>query len=140
MIVTELTEFSMHPVFDRGVPNLERIPIQVRQQTAIGQFGLMTGSVTQPGFAIPMIDNLFWFGDAIVNPGDWIIVYTGNGIARTDDWNNPPGSKVYSVHWGRNKTMFANTNIVPILFKTNSILVGATPSDLPQIGYISPQQ
>jgi hypothetical protein len=137
MIVAELAELFMHPVVDRGVPNLERVPIYVRDQVGMGQFGLMIGSAVQPGLAIPIRDSFFWFGDGIVNPGDWILVYTGSGIPRTDDWNNPPGSKVYSVHWGRSKTMFANTNIVPILFKTNSVQVGASPSDVPQIGAIN---
>lgn len=137
MILAPITELLMHPVADRGLPNLERIPILVQEQTEMSQFGLLIGSATNPNFAVPIQDNFFWFGEGVVNPGDWILLYTGSGTPRTDDWNSLPGAKVYSIHWGRNRTVFANTNIVPLLFKTTCIQVGASPSDLPQIGAIN---
>ncbi len=133
MIVADLPELELYAVADRGLPNSERIQILVRESTEMGQFGLMVGNSGPSGFAMPLRDNLFWFGDGIVNLGDWIFVYTGNGTPRIDEWSSPPGSKIYTVHWGRNKTMFANSNIVPVLFKTGAVQVDLPPSDLPQL-------
>lgn len=134
MIVADLSELKLFPVADRGVPNSERIPILVREHTDMGQFGLMIGLNTLSGLANPLRDQLFWFGDGMVKPGDWILVYTGSGKPNKIDWHSPPGSQIYVVHWGRDKTMFANSQIVPILFKTGSVAIDQPPSDLPQLG------
>lgn len=133
MIITDLKELLLYPVADRGVPNSERIPILVQEHTDMGQFGMMIGYSGMNGVANPFRDNLFWFGDGFVKPGDWILLYTGSGVPRTDDWDAPSGSKIYTIHWGRSKTMFANTLVVPILFKIGSVNVGLPPGDLPQL-------
>jgi len=134
MIVTSLTELLLYPVADRGVPNSERLPILVREHIDIGRYGLMVGSSGVNGLAVPFQDNFFWFGDGLVNPGDWILVYTGGGVPRTDDWSQPPGSKVYTVHWGKDKTIFANSSVVPILFRIDAVGVGLPQDNLPQTG------
>ncbi|MDD2914423.1 MAG: hypothetical protein PHP70_03820 [Gallionella sp.] len=133
MIVSDLAELLLYPVADRGVPNSERVPILVREATDMGRYGLMIGFSGPNRFAMPFQDNLFWFGDGVVNAGDWILVFTGSGNPKIDDWTTPPGSKVYSVHWGRPNTMFANSQIVPILFRTDSAIVGQPQGDLPQL-------
>ena len=134
MIVADIQELRLYPVEDRGKPNQERVPIQVLKATNMGRYGLLVGISNYQKLATPVPDNLFWFGDGSVNAGDWILLYTGGGVARVDDWSNPPGSKIYSVHWGRQTTMFANSVVVPILFAVQGVDVGLSPSDLPQIG------
>ena len=136
MIVADLSELLLYPVAERGVPNSERIPIFVREMTDMGRYGLMVGHSGAGGFATPFQDNLFWFGDGVVNAGDWLLVYTGAGTPRTLDWEQSPGSKLYVLHWGRPRTMFANSQIVPILFRTDSGSVGTPPGNVPQLGRI----
>jgi len=121
VILSDLTELLLYPVADRGVPNFERIPILVRERIDLGQFGLMIGYSNPNKFAIPIKDNLYWFGDGFVNPGDWIMLYTGSGNPRTDTLNQNKDSKMYTVHWGRTQTIFAHSQIVPILFKINAV-------------------
>lgn len=134
MILQSLSELLLYPVSDRGIPNSERIPILVQEHTDMGKFGVMLGLANRKSFANPYQDNLFWFGDGIVKPGDWIFLYTGNGTPRADDWHTPQGSKIYSVHWGKSKTIFANSSIVPILFRADAVQVGSSVVDLPQLG------
>lgn len=136
MIVTNLTELELYPVEDRGVPNLERIAILVKDTTNMGQYGIMIGNASGDNSAIPYQDNLFWFGDGIVNKGDWILLYTGSGTPRTDAWE-ASGGNIYSVHWGRNVTMFANSNIVPILFRVDAVTVSTPPGDVPQLALMN---
>jgi len=133
MIVTDLLEMQIHPVADRGVPNRERIAVYVKETTNMGQYGVMVGYSTSGNAAIPYQDKLFWFGDGIVNAGEWILLYTGKGTAKTEEWE-VTGGKVYSIHWGRSTTMFANTNIVPILFRVDAVNVALPPLNLPQLG------
>lgn len=138
MIVADMQDLKLFAVADRGVPNKERIPIQVLKQTDMGKYGILVGVSSYYKLAVPVHDNLFWFGDGIVNAGDWILVFTGSGGPRADDWSNPPGSKVYSLHWGRPTTVFANSTVVPILFGIEAVDVGLSPSDLPQLIAPSP--
>jgi hypothetical protein len=133
MIVNIVTDLTMYPVEERGKPNLERIAIYANETINTGCYGVMVSHVRADNSAIPFQDNLYWFGDGIINKGDWIFLYTGKGTPKADTWNEPPGAKIYSIHWGRAKTMFANTNIVPILFKVDAIKIGDTPTDVPQI-------
>lgn len=133
MIVTDLQEIKIHPVADRGVPNQERIAIYVNETTNMGQYGIMVGYSAQDNSAIPYKDNLYWFGDGVVNAGDWILLYTGKGSSKTEDWEST-GGKVYSVHWGRDTTIFAHSNIVPILFRVDAVDVATPPINLPQLG------
>lgn len=133
MIVADLQELQIYPVTDRGVPNRERIAIYVKETTNMGQYGIMVGHSYSGNAAVPYQDNLFWFGDGIVNAGDWILLFTGKGTPKTEDWE-ATGGKVYSIHWGKGSTMFASTNIVPILFRVDAVNVASPPENLPQLG------
>lgn len=133
MILSGISELLLYPVENRGNPNSERVPVFVKETIQTGCYGLMVGQSTANGLALPFHDNLFWFGDGQVNAGDWIIIYTGSGTHSIQDWHTPPGSKIYSTHWGRKNTMFANSLIVPILFRTDAVTIGQQPVDLPQL-------
>jgi len=132
-MIANLPELLLYPVEDRGVPNRERIPIYVKEPLNISAYGMMVGQKEISGVARPFIDLLYWFNGGIINQGDWILLYTGSGTNREDDWDLQPGSKIYSVHWGRSTTMFANSLIVPILFKIEAVNIGEGPVDLPQL-------
>lgn len=133
MIVGDLTELSILGVYDRGTPNQERIVIAIRETVNMGQYGLMLGVRAGEGTAMPIRDNLLWFGDGIVNKGDWLFVYTGPGEARVSTIQNST-EKIYSVHWGRTQTIFASPDMSPILFRVDAVNVAADPINLPQLG------
>ena len=130
MIVGDISELRMMGVFHRGTPNEERIVFKVNEPVNMGQFGIMLGIKQQAGYAIPIKDNLYWFDDGYVNMGDWIFVYTGPGEARVADL---PANKekLYSLHWGRNRTILLQPEIVPILFRVDAVIVAAEMQALP---------
>lgn len=133
MIFSVFSQLVLYPVVDRGIPNAERIPIYVQEPTNIGQFGVMAGPSELDGFVKPYKDNLYWFSDGLVKPGDWIFLYTGSGTPKTEDIIGSTDSKIYTVHWGKTNTMFANSTIVPIVFRIDAVQVGQKPGDLPQL-------
>lgn len=133
MIVANLTGIKLYPVSDRGVPNMERVVIYVDETTDMGQYGIMIGQAAPNKTARPYQDYLYWFNDAVVNKGDWILLYTGKGKASTDEWK-PTSGNIYSIHWGRDSTVFMDTNVVPILFRVDAVDVDVPPTDQPQIG------
>ncbi len=132
MIVYLINEIEMVGVFDRGVPNEERIVLRVVETSNLGCYGLMIGVRLADGSAFPIRDNLFWFGDAGMSVGDWLFVYTGPGQATVSELPNTQ-ERLYSVHWGRRETILADPNIVPILFRTDAVVLPVRLAALPQL-------
>lgn len=127
MIVGIIEEFNLVGVYDRGLPNQERIVILANETVNAGQYGLMLGVRGSNGMAFPIRDNLLWFGDAIVTKGDWLFVYTGPGESTKSNIPNTEAS-LYTVHWGRNVTILNSQDVVPILFRVDAVQVHATSS------------
>ena len=132
MIVGDITELSIVTVLDRGTPNRESIAIQVLEKVNLGQYGIMLGAYAHSGMARPFQDNLFWFGDGVVEKGDWIFVNTGAGEPRKSKTNDQEND-VFTVFWNKRNTVFAKSNIVPILFRVDAVGIVDPPDDVPQI-------
>jgi hypothetical protein len=133
MIVGLITELSIVGVFSRGVGNEERIVFRATEMVQMGQYGLMIGVRLGQGFASPVRDNFLWFGDAILNKGDWVFVYTGPGNARVTNLPNSQ-EKLYSIHWGRERTFLASPELVPVLFRVDAVQVAENVLTLPKPG------
>lgn len=130
MIVGTMTELAVVTVLDRGVPNKESIAIKVLERVNLGQYGIMLGIYAQSGMATPFRDNLFWFGDGFVEQGDWIFVETGEGEPRKS--KDAEQHNIYTVFWNRPITLFARSNVVPMLFRVDAVDVLEPESDRPQ--------
>lgn len=122
MIVGDISELIVSGVYDRGTPNQERVVLYANQTVNLGQYGLMVGVRAAGNSAFPVRDNLLWFGDGLVNKGDWIFVYTGPGEPRATTLPNTE-ERLYSIHWGRDKTIFHHPDLVPILFRVDAVHV-----------------
>jgi len=129
MIVGLIEELSVVGTYDRGVANQERIVLLVNTTINLGQYGIMLGIKDQSGMARPIRDNLFWFGDGIVNKGDWLFLYTGPGEPRFSTIPNNQ-EKIFTLHWGRNVTILGDGIIVPILFKVESVQIPTSEPNL----------
>lgn len=122
MILQDITELDVIGIFDRGVPNQERIVVKAQETVNLGQYGIMLGIRGADGSAFPIKDNLMWFGDGIVHEGDWLFIYTGPGEAKTNSIPNALQS-LYTIHWGRTNTVLGSMEIVPILFRIDAVLI-----------------
>lgn len=129
MIVADIFELTIVGVYDRGVPNRERIVLAANQQVNMGQYGLMIGIRGPEATAVPIRDNLLWFGDGLVNKGDLIFAYTGPGAPRVTPVPNNP-ERLITVHWGRSTVFLGDENLVPILFRVDAVMI---PTDAPLI-------
>ena len=122
----------LHSVIDRGQPNRERIALFAREDLSTSRYCLLIGVSVSENDAIPIPDNSLWLGSGSLRRGDWIFVYTGPGTPRTDPLNE---NKIYSIYWNRDKTVFFDSTIVPILIQTNDVWVSPPPhptTSLPQ--------
>lgn len=132
MIVSDLTELNVMTILDRGVPNEECIAIQANERVNLGQYGIMLGAYTQLRAASPFKDHLFWFGDGLIEKGDWLLIFTGMGEPRKTTSINGVNN-TFTIFWGKTTTVFADTNIVPLLFRVDAVNVLPPPSNQPQI-------
>ncbi len=132
MLVSQIDELSVVTILDNGIPNEECIAIEVNDNINLGQYGVMLGSFNRDNTATPFRDNIFWFNDGIVKKGDWLFIYTGYG--EPTQTKDSDGAQLYSLYWGKANTIFANTNVVPILFRVDAVDVLMPPSNVPQIG------
>lgn len=129
MIVADIFELTIVGVFDRGVPNRERIALQANDTVNLGRYGLMIGVRGDTGSAFPIRDNLLWFGDGFLEKGDWLFVYTGPGQPKVTKLPSNE-ERLISAHWGRTQTVLHNPDIVPILFRVDAVQV---PNDVPML-------
>jgi hypothetical protein len=126
MILPWATELKLVGVVDAGVPNNERIGLQPTEPVNLAQFGLIIGMRHPNGAVLPLRDNFFWFGDLVVEPPSWVVVFTGEG--NYHEWYSSSGDKVHTLYWGRKVTMFGVPNIVPVLIRIDGILIADTPT------------
>jgi hypothetical protein len=129
-----VTELEIVGVYDRGVANLERVAFRVKQGIDTTPFGVLAGLYQTDGTrtaAVPINDHFFWFGNAWVSRGEWILLYTGPGTARK---TTLLGSKTtaYVCHWNKPTTIFANSSIVPVLVRIGGVVIESPPADVVQ--------
>lgn len=132
LIVGDLTELKISTVLNPGEPNKECVAINVLEDVNMGQFGLMLGNYTENRRAVPYFDNMFWFGDGYVKSGDWIFVFTGSGTLSQAKAINGTND-VYYVYWGKPSTVFAESTVVPMIFRVDAVDVAEPPRNLLQI-------
>jgi hypothetical protein len=119
--IPPIPELSVYGVIECGVPNLERICLRPSEEVNLAHFALLlairdkvTGELT------PVNDHFFWFGEKIVTPPAWIIIFTASGENKTVIEKGLP---VHIFCWGKKNVLFnvrPNVTIVPLLFRIGS--------------------
>ena len=118
-----LDELTLLDVHDRGIPNLERVVIRVNHHVDMSSYVLMQGVANESGGAVPIKDSMFWFGNGLLEPNDWIFVYTAAGQTRTEALTGKfEPNKLVVLHWARSQTMFHAPAVVPILARIDAVL------------------
>jgi uncharacterized protein YodC (DUF2158 family) len=124
MYVNSINELILHGVFDRGVPNQERIVLRVQDNLNLAAYGLLL-TVYQSNSYTPLPDQFFWFGETILDPDTWVFVYTGAGFPRmtkTSVTNEP----AYVLHWNREHAVFHQDTLQPTLIRIDAATNGKT--------------
>jgi len=144
MIFDSINSLYIHNVMDHGVANLERITIYVKEACDLGEYCLFLGMPTVDGSTTPLKDNMLWFGNGFVNPGDWIFVYTASGTTTIHPNGLPSAGssiqpRLISLHWGKDHTIFQNRALVPMLIRMSGLSMPAPPEPSYQ-GGLKPHQ
>ncbi len=132
MSIVQVKSLEIIQVGNHGVPNHEHIAIYVEEHCDLSEFCILVGLAGLDGYATPVKDHMLWFGHELVNPGDWILVYTAAGSTRISptpaDMKAPPGARVISIHWGKDHTIFQNRSLVPMIVQIAAIGLEEQPA------------
>lgn len=115
MIFPSIPELLLYGVFDRGIPNQERIVLRAQVYLNLAPYGLLL-TAQQGNVGTPYMDQFFWFGETVLDPNTWVYVYTGAGIPRmtkTSITNEP----AYVIHWNRADVIFTQDFLQPTLIR-----------------------
>ena len=132
MIIQNTTELRILGVYDRGIPNKERIVLEALDSINLAQYGLLL-AFQVPGYpAVPYQDHFFWLTEREVAPGTLVFIYTGPGEFRETIMPNTL-TPVLVMHWGKMQTILANTTVVPTLIRIDAVHIADQPVNLPQL-------
>jgi hypothetical protein len=121
--IPPILELSMVGVLEAGIPNRERVCLRPTDSINLASFGLHVAIRQPQGHVTPVPNLFFWFGDFIVSPPAWIMVFTGKGESRpTPIIEN--GQRIYLLYWNLETTIFNIPDLLPVAFKIDSILIG----------------
>jgi hypothetical protein len=128
-----IPELQLLGVFDPGVPRRERIVLKVEAQIDIGWYAIILAIRGQPsGHIAPLRDSMYWIGSGSVQPNDWIFLFTGSGQQITLPAEGDHG-KLFVEFWGREETVFHNSQIVPVLWRLSGITVEKADPTIPAL-------
>jgi hypothetical protein len=124
-----LSQLTIVGIFDRGVANRERLVLRPTEPVNLAHFFVTLSLRNETTRAVhPVADQAFWFPEFVLAPPSWIFLYTGRG---TPSQSVIPATQhtAYAFHWGKDKTVFQDTRIVPAVFSFGSILVPGPQAD-----------
>lgn len=124
-----VSNIRMWGVYDRGVPNSERITLQNASGTHLDltPYMLLLGWNTEQG-SLPVQNRLFWFGGLTIDPDTWLYVYTGPGDTKfTTVGKDNRKSPAVIFHWGLEKPVFADDRLRPVLIELGATVIGESP-------------
>lgn len=77
--MSELFILEMYGIYERGVPNAERIVLRAHQPVDLSRYGLILGLTGRDNSIVPARDNFLWLGNIALGSPGWVFVYTGTG-------------------------------------------------------------
>ena len=91
-------------IYDRGVPNKERIALKVNALVNTADYAVILGVAGANGTIIPARDQFLWLGRTVVDVG-WVFVFTGPGdpMVTTESNTKEP---MHAIYWGKPNVMF----------------------------------
>lgn len=123
-MIRELTEIGLLGVWDRGVPNKERVVMQCHAGLNLQEYCLICGPTGATGSVLPSTDHFYKFPNIHVSPNSWIVLYTGGGqqfVAHKEDTGEP----VHALYWGQELTVFSDPAWRAAILRIDGIVIAS---------------
>ncbi|ACT50263.1 hypothetical protein [Methylovorus glucosotrophus] len=112
-------------VYDRGVPNKERVVLRVTQTLNLANYFLIVGLAHENNIW-PFNDSFLWLTNIEVVGPAWVFIYTGKGTPRVELEMNTK-QPLHALYWGKEKVIF-DKDISPALVSFGPVEIGNKPS------------
>ena len=106
-------ELEIFGVYDRGIPNKERIVLRANLDTNLSTYCLVLGFTGgNPNIIFPVSDHFLWLGNIIAAQNSWIFIFTGPGTpAVTQEINTK--FPVQNIFWNKRNVVLDNQDLTP---------------------------
>lgn len=128
--MSDLTpDLQIFGVYDRGIPNSERIVLRVNSPVNLGQYILVLGYRGHAGAdtVLPIPDQSLWLGSTYIEAPAWVFIFTGNGqpgITHEKNTHEP----LHSIYWNKPNIVLTHDDIVPALLHVDFVQIGNKPN------------
>jgi hypothetical protein len=118
-VTTVIPDLEVWGVYDRGVPNSERIALKANSHVPLSDFALSLGIAGKNNSLVPAPDHFLWLGRTVMDVG-WVIVYTGKGdpIVTTEEHTKEPMQVLY---WGKDDVVFTSPAVKVALLRVSQV-------------------
>jgi len=129
MIIDESPNLEIFGVYDRGVPNKERIVLHVNRVTNLAEYFVVLGirAPLSANLVLPIEDHSLWLGSTYIEVPSWIFIFTGYGKAATSQETHT-GQPVHTLYWKKPQVVLTHNDIVPALLHVDSVQIGNKPN------------
>ena len=114
-------------VYDRGIPNLERIVLRANGPVNLSEFAIVLGFVGGTNNIYPLVDQFMWLGDIELHIQSWVFIFTGPGKPGVSQEVNTK-EPLHSIFWNKPNVIFGNPDLVPALVQLGPVLIGNRPN------------
>ncbi len=127
-----ILELEIVGIYDRGIPNKERVVLRPNMALNLQGFVLGAGWEFPNGTVFPISDRTLFFTEQWIDVESWVVIYTGKGASLVSEM--PTGETAYTYHWGRSAVLFSNPRFTAFLARVSAIQVFQTSRTLPSLG------
>jgi len=98
-----MMNIKINYISDFGIPNKERAIFKVHSADNVGRYIALKTTEVLVGRINSNPSNFYWFPNQDVKTGDFIVLYTGNGV--NTKFSNKFGTTTFVFYWGLPKTI-----------------------------------
>jgi hypothetical protein len=126
---TPTPDLDIFGVYDRSIPNRERIVIRVNHPANLAEYFLVLGVRGPVGadLIVPIPDQSLWLGATFVQVPSWIFVYTGSGKTGISQEKHT-GEPVHTLYWNKEQVALIHDDVVPALIRVATVQIGNKPN------------
>ena len=113
-------------VYDRGVPNRERIVLRANRPIELTRYALLLGVEGRDQSFIPLRDEFLWLGTQFIATPGWVFVYTGDGqggVSQETFTKDP----IYMLFWQKPSVILDDHRLIPTLVSFGDVEIGNNP-------------
>ncbi len=111
-----MSKLSIHSVDDKGTLDKECLWLEVLEDIFHLEFFLVCDTTFKDDQHISNeLRHMFWFPKHVVKKGDWVRLFTKNGVAQTTDNNR--NTKTHNFYWNLGKTVWNKGGDAAVVFE-----------------------